>query len=127
MAAYQLTAGSAVLRVADGAFVPSDPLNRDWIAYQGWLDAGNTPDPAPPPPASYVPPTPRQWLERLSPATQAAIASGATANPAVLLWVLKATGNPSIDVAAAETIAGVGALEAAGIITTEEQMALLAP
>lgn len=41
---YQLTNGSGyVIRVADRAFIPNDPLNRDWIDYQIWLAAGNTP------------------------------------------------------------------------------------
>ena len=36
----------AVQRIADGATIPNDPLNRDWREYQGWLTAGNTPQPA---------------------------------------------------------------------------------
>lgn len=30
-------------RDADGATVPNDPENRDFIAYQAWLEAGNAP------------------------------------------------------------------------------------
>jgi hypothetical protein len=45
MAAYQLTATTAVIREADGAFIPDDPANRDWIIYVAWLAAGNVPDP----------------------------------------------------------------------------------
>jgi hypothetical protein len=37
----------AILRDADGAIIPADPLNRDWVAYQDWLLAGNTPTPLP--------------------------------------------------------------------------------
>lgn len=52
MTNYQLTATTVIVRTADGAHIPNDPANRDWIAYQAWLAAGNTPDP-------YVaPPTP---------------------------------------------------------------------
>jgi hypothetical protein len=36
---YQLTA-SGVLRMEDSAFIPQDPDNRDWIAYQQWLISG---------------------------------------------------------------------------------------
>ena len=33
-----------VLR-SDGASIPNDLDNRDWVAYQEWLAAGNTPLP----------------------------------------------------------------------------------
>lgn len=38
-----------VLRVADGAFIPFDPANRDYQEYLQWVEAGNKPDPAPTP------------------------------------------------------------------------------
>ncbi len=48
---YQLTTSSTVIRLADNAHIPADPANTDWQAYQRWLAAGNTPQPADPPPA----------------------------------------------------------------------------
>lgn len=45
---YRLTSGASVLR-DDGASIPNDPLNTDWQVYQAWLDAGNSPLPAPVP------------------------------------------------------------------------------
>ena len=48
---YQLTTYSCILRLADNAFIPPDPANTDYAAYLAWLEAGNTPDPAPEPPA----------------------------------------------------------------------------
>ncbi len=51
MADYALTTNDFVLRVADNTFIPPDPENRDWVQYQDWLAAGNTPDP-------YVSPAP---------------------------------------------------------------------
>jgi hypothetical protein len=54
---YQLTTGTSIIRLSDGAFIPPDPGNRDYREYLDWLEAGNTPGPAPappPPPPSYV-------------------------------------------------------------------------
>ena len=48
---YQLTTGNTILRLADNAFIPPDPANTDYAAYLEWVEAGNTPDPAPEPPA----------------------------------------------------------------------------
>jgi hypothetical protein len=54
MAEYQLTATDAVIRTADGATIPADPANRDWIEYQDWLAAGGVPDPYVKPPKITV-------------------------------------------------------------------------
>ncbi len=51
---YQLTTGDTILRIADNAFIPPDPANTDYAAYVAWLDEGNTPEPAPEPPAPPV-------------------------------------------------------------------------
>lgn len=34
-----------IKRLPDNAFIPNDPDNSDWQAYQAWLDAGNIPQP----------------------------------------------------------------------------------
>ena len=48
---YQLTTSDCILRTTDNAFIPPDPANTDYATYLAWLEAGNTPDPAPEPPA----------------------------------------------------------------------------
>jgi hypothetical protein len=46
---YQLTQSDIILRLADNAFIPPDPANRDYAEYLAWLEEGNTPEPAPKP------------------------------------------------------------------------------
>ena len=48
---YQLTSGDSILRLSDNACIPQAPGNRDYREYLEWLEAGNTPEPAPAPPA----------------------------------------------------------------------------
>jgi hypothetical protein len=51
MAEYQLTATEdGVRRVSDGAYIPCEELNLDWLAYQDWLTGGGVPEPYTPPP-----------------------------------------------------------------------------
>lgn len=56
MSEYQLTATDNIKRTEDGASIPPDPANRDWVEYQAWLEAGGVPDPYVEP--EPVPPTP---------------------------------------------------------------------
>lgn len=44
---------TVVQRDEDGAFIPFDDANTDYVAYMAWLDEGNQPKP---PPANPVPP-----------------------------------------------------------------------
>ena len=76
---------------------------------------------------AYVPPTPRQWLERLSTATQLSLETAALTNAQVSLWLRKATGNPTIDVTLQETKDGVAAMVTAGLLTAADQTTLLTP
>ena len=41
---YTLTKTGVTL---NGKNIPSDPRNRDWVKYQEWVKAGNTPAPMP--------------------------------------------------------------------------------
>ena len=55
MTLYQLTTDSSVIRLSDGALIPTDLGNTDWREYQSWLAQGNTPQPAPTPEPSTQP------------------------------------------------------------------------
>jgi hypothetical protein len=37
-----------IKRIADNAFIPFDPDNRDYVEYLAWLAEGNVPTPADP-------------------------------------------------------------------------------
>lgn len=48
MSDYELTSDlGTIRRVSDGAFIPADEKNFDWLAYLAWREEGNEPDPAP--------------------------------------------------------------------------------
>ena len=65
MTLYRLTLfPNTVERLDDSVFIPSDPANTDWRAYQAWLAEGNTPLPyVPPPPA--IPQQVPMWAVRV--------------------------------------------------------------
>jgi hypothetical protein len=58
---YQLTSGDTIFRLADNAFIPPDPANRDYAAFLEWVEAGNMPDPAP----IVAPPAPLTTEQKL--------------------------------------------------------------
>jgi hypothetical protein len=61
---YKLTKSpSIIVRIADGAHIPTDPANTDYQAYLEWLAEGNTPLPV-------DPPNPEQIMAEIVEATQ---------------------------------------------------------
>jgi len=58
---YQLTTSTSIIRLSDGAVIPNDPGNSDYREYLEWVEAGNTPEPAPEP-ATPIELTPTEKL-----------------------------------------------------------------
>ena len=83
-----------IIRDADSANIPADPLNRDWETYQAWLAAGGVPNPAPPAPPPPIPQSVMMWqlqavlaTEGLTSKVQTAVNNAATNNPMIAgLW-----------------------------------------
>lgn len=59
---YKLTLLGHILRLSDQACIPMDPRNEDFAEYLAWVAAGNTPEPADPPPAPI--PSASAWQVR---------------------------------------------------------------
>jgi len=124
---YTLTDDAeTVIRDADGASIPADERNVDWQAYQAWLADGNTPNPYVAPPAPPAVLTYLQFEALFTTAENTAILTAAQSNVALFRWLLRATGSSAIDLGNAEVKAGLDALVAAGLITADREIAILA-
>lgn len=91
---YTLTDTTAVIRDEDGASIPFDTGNRDYVAYLAWVAEGNTPSPyVPPPPVVPQTISDRQFFQQAAiaglitqPEALAAVQTGTV--PAVLMSVV---------------------------------------
>ena len=126
-ALYQLSGvPGVVVRLSDHAFIPPARGNTDYAAYQAWLAAGNTPDPAPtasaPTSVSF-----NEFVNRLTPMEQGALAITAQTNPQVLLWLALGAAANTVDLLSPQTAGGLQVLVTANVITSQRMTAILTP
>ena len=129
---YQLTATNTIqLQLGNGSILFLPATNNgtpEWRNYQTWLDAGNTPEPAPLPPVDTSPKFDIFLNQILASNLYQAVIAQATTNPVVNTGLtvtmgallLAAGGNPNID----GLQAGIDLLFS-GLTTTPEQLAEL--
>jgi len=120
---YRLTANpNVVQRAADGAWVPADPRNRDWRAYQEWLDAGNTPEP-------YVPPAvPRviSGTDFLALWAPSEIEAAFAADARLMAGALKVAAQGRANLDSEECAALLALAQTKGVITAERRARIAA-
>ena len=60
------TSNRIICRDIDGALIPADPGNADWLAYQARLEAGHSPAPSPALVATLLAISDRQFFQALA-------------------------------------------------------------
>jgi hypothetical protein len=124
---YRITNGG-VIRLTDNAMVPADVRNTDWQAYQEWLAAGNTPEPA------FVPEMPPvirtisvfAFRSRFLLEEKRAIYVAAAGNIDIRIWLDDLQAATEVDLDHPQTVEGVNALEQLGLIGAGRAAKILA-
>lgn len=114
---YRLTSSDIIMRIADGAFIPADPDNRDRAEYEAWLAEGGVPDPAEIPtlpPVRVV--TVLQFRDRLTAEEELAITAAGMTSPAVRVWLDRLAAAQEISLDDPRTVAGLQQMEATGLL-----------
>lgn len=129
MALYQLTSRAPIKRTSDGAIIPVDPSNIDYQGYLAWVSEGNTPDPAPIPPALPPPSTISTWdfLNRLTAAEQSSVQTACSASLLLQVGLTRALAAGTVTLTSPEVIAWMGGMVTAGAITADRSTTLLTP
>ncbi|HEV7215156.1 MAG TPA: hypothetical protein VGP33_08510 [Chloroflexota bacterium] len=132
MSTYQLTAGTSVVRLADGAIIPDAPGNVDWAVYQAWVASGNTPTAAPAIVRSTTITT-FDYFGRFTPTETNAIHGMALTNPpnatslALFNYLMLAAANGSVTLDSTTVVTGHALLVQLGLLTQTRSTAILTP
>jgi hypothetical protein len=125
---YLLDPGGAVLRQADGCWIPDDPANADRQTYAAWLAAGHVPEPyaVPTPPVREL--APLDCFDLFTPAERAALRAAARqpGGDAIEDWLDMVRVARSVNLDDPRTVAGLAALAGAGLISSARHDQVLA-
>lgn len=122
---YQLLESGAVQR-DDGAIIPTDPRNRDHIAYVAWVQAGNTAKPV----VAATKPTSipaGEFLQRFTPAEQLAIQTAALTNAQLFLGLIQGLASGNITLTDPLVNAWLEGLVGVKALTEARKTAVLTP
>ena len=119
---YKLTK-NGVIRLSDGALIPENSENADWITYQAWLSEGNAPDEADPEPAINIPLTSYEFLKRFTRAERIAIRS--SIDVYVMDFVSLTWAAQIVDFSDVDTLAGMAYLVTNGLLTEARKIEIL--
>ena len=116
---YRKTHTEIVQRLTDGAFIPPDLDNKDYVEYLAWVEEGNTPE-------DYIPPTPPtsrvltvlQFRDRLTPAEEISITEAGMTNSAVRVWLDRLAAAQEVNLDDPRVIAGLETMTAAGLLAS---------
>ncbi len=115
---------SAVLR-DDGAIVPNDAGNRDWVEYLAWIAAGHVALPAAPIAKNII--SVRDLLGRFTGPEQTALWTALSGRPQALGALLVHLADGAVDLTGPRVKALLDILVTAGVLTPERKTAILTP
>lgn len=123
---YQIHTAGSVLRLSDGAVLPRDQENVDWVEYQDWVTSGGKTIAAP----VAVEETPRFYgnekLDLFTRDEQLAIVTATMTDPVVKLVYDRLLGAAYWTYEDPETEQGLSLLQDKGLLTAERKAEIVA-